>query len=478
MESSSLKHIFTLPARASVWVVLCMIVVLAFSAVSATASTGATETLNPTTGLPGSKTTVAGSGFAALEIVNITFDSALLAHPKTKADGTFSAKITVPATAQPGSHTVTSTGKTSKLSASQTFTVNTDWSMFGFDPTHAGFNPYENTLNASNVSTLTEAWMEDTGIWGNPCWTPVVVDGVIYGGGQAWSTADGTPLWSDAMPVYCSHPAVVNGVVYVGAYDNNVYALNAADGSIKWKTPTGDYIASSPAVVKNVVYVGSHDGNVYAFSALTGKRKWKTSVGAAIRFSSPAVAGGVVYIGSQNGNLYALNAATGKAIWTGSGLASYDTSPVVVDGIVYSETGNGALYAVNVTDGSVKWSQPGIDGNAISDCNPVIANGVVYASSVDGSVGPLNAYNATDGTLIWQSPTNVLPSYLAVANGVVYGNGAWGFYAFSATDGSVLYHVGDLFGGAAGNFAVVNGTIYGMWSNGEAYVEAYQLPTP
>jgi outer membrane protein assembly factor BamB len=127
----------------------------------------------------------------------------------------------------------------------------------------------------------------------------------------------------------------------------------------------------------------------------------------------------------------------------------------------------------------VKWSKPGLNGNAISDCNPVVANGVVYASPAsDCGVGPLNAYNATDGTLIWQSPTNVLPSYPAVANGVVYGNGAWGFYAFSATDGSVLYHVGDMLGGAAGNFVVVNGTIYGMWSNGEAYVEAYQLPTP
>jgi outer membrane protein assembly factor BamB len=62
-----------------------------------------------------------------------------------------------------------------------------------------------------------------------------------------------------------SSPAVANGVVYVGSYDGNVYALNASTGSKLWSFATGNLVDSSPAVANGVVYVGSYDHNVYAF---------------------------------------------------------------------------------------------------------------------------------------------------------------------------------------------------------------------
>jgi outer membrane protein assembly factor BamB len=61
-----------------------------------------------------------------------------------------------------------------------------------------------------------------------------------------------------------SSPAVVNGTVYVGSDDNNVYAINAATGAKVWGFTTGDEALSSPAVVNGTVYVGSFDSNVYA----------------------------------------------------------------------------------------------------------------------------------------------------------------------------------------------------------------------
>src|SRR5438094_163469 len=59
-------------------------------------------------------------------------------------------------------------------------------------------------------------------------------------------------------------PAVVNGVVYVGPFDNKVYALDASTGAVLWTYVTGNIVWSSPAVAKGVVYVGSYDGKVYA----------------------------------------------------------------------------------------------------------------------------------------------------------------------------------------------------------------------
>ena len=56
-----------------------------------------------------------------------------------------------------------------------------------------------------------------------------------------------------------SSPAVVNGVVYIGAATftdgsgahtyGGVYALNAANGNKIWNYTTSSYIHSSPAVV-------------------------------------------------------------------------------------------------------------------------------------------------------------------------------------------------------------------------------------
>ena len=73
-------------------------------------------------------------------------------------------------------------------------------------------------------------------------------------------------LWSYATGnVVYSLPAVVNGMVYVGSADDNVYALNASTGAKLWSYATGNVVYSSPAVVNSVVYIGSWDFNVYAF---------------------------------------------------------------------------------------------------------------------------------------------------------------------------------------------------------------------
>jgi len=54
--------------------------------------------------------------------------------------------------------------------------------------------------------------------------------------------------------------------VYVGSYDDNVYALNASTGAKLWSYTTGGRVGSSPAVANGVVYIGSLDKKVYAFA--------------------------------------------------------------------------------------------------------------------------------------------------------------------------------------------------------------------
>jgi cell division septation protein DedD len=119
-------------------------------------------------------------------------------------------------------------------------------------------------------------------------------------------------LWSfntitsaDPPPaIISSSPAVVGGVVYIGADDGVAFALNATTGEKIWNYTTIYQVQATPAIAGGVVYVGSNDGNLYALDASTGAKIWNYS-SEYIR-SSAAVARGVIYFGTGYGNIYAI----------------------------------------------------------------------------------------------------------------------------------------------------------------------------
>src|SRR6266478_4281028 len=125
--------------------------------------------------------------------------------------------------------------------------------------------------------------------------------------------------FSDAFDVFLSSPAVVNGAVYFGSGDGNLYSLDANSGELRWKFKTGDVVHASPAIANGVAYVGSWDSYFYAVDVRNGKEKWRFHAGEdalvhnQVGFqSSPAVVDGVVYTGCRDAQLYALDATTGK----------------------------------------------------------------------------------------------------------------------------------------------------------------------
>ena len=90
---------------------------------------------------------------------------------------------------------------------------------------------------------------------------------------------NGTLRWKfeigeSAGSQFISSPAIgADGTVYVGSFDDNVYAINP-DGSQKWMFTTGDSVESSPAIgADGTIYVGSFDDKVYAINP-DGSQKW------------------------------------------------------------------------------------------------------------------------------------------------------------------------------------------------------------
>jgi outer membrane protein assembly factor BamB len=65
-------------------------------------------------------------------------------------------------------------------------------------------------------------------------------------------------------------PAVSGQVVYVGADDNAMHAVDASTGNALWSYETADNVTSSLAVQGDTIFFGSWDGTVYALSAGDG----------------------------------------------------------------------------------------------------------------------------------------------------------------------------------------------------------------
>src|SRR5262245_36154837 len=88
------------------------------------------------------------------------------------------------------------------------------------------------------------------------------------------------PLWNFKTegPVKSS-AAIVDGRVYVGSNDGQVYALDFATGQKLWAFKTDGPVESSPLVLDGVVYVGSSDSYLYAINADSGKQRWKYQTG-------------------------------------------------------------------------------------------------------------------------------------------------------------------------------------------------------
>ncbi|TMC18487.1 MAG: hypothetical protein E6J34_17015 [Chloroflexi bacterium] len=293
--------------------------------------------------------------------------------------------------------------------------------VFGFDAQHTHNNSYERILNSATVSGLKKKWVYQVG-----------------------------------ASVGSSAPAVVNGTVYVGAWDGKLYAIDVVSGTKRWTYQTNNHIISSPAVVGGVVYIGSWDGNLYAIDAISGNKKWAYQTGGSIYGSSPAVVDGVVYIGSWDGKLYAIDVASGSQKWTYQTGDSITSSPAVVDGVVYVGSQDHSLYAVDAISGNKKWAYQ--TGSYI-DSSPAVADGMIYIGSVKDHT--LYAIEGASGNKKWSYRTGGdIEGPPTVAGGVVYiSSRDYSFYAIDAISGNKRwsYQTG---GGTDAAPAVADGVIY------------------
>ncbi|MEJ2208934.1 MAG: serine/threonine-protein kinase [Anaerolineae bacterium] len=242
---------------------------------------------------------------------------------------------------------------------------------------------------------------------------------------------DVAPLWRfRCEDEVRSSPHVVDGVVYVGSYDTNLYALKAEDGAFIWKFPTEGGVVSTPYVHQDVILFGSEDSRVYAVSQRLGNQVWNFDTGDRVR-SSPRVEYGHCFCGSDDGCLYALNALSGRMVWRFESGGPIRSTPLVSGEMIFLGSDDGYVYALDMGTGGLKWKQ---NTHRRVTSSPVLDGELLFVGSADGH---LYALNPSSGWPVWRFRTHgYVLSTPAVADGVVYVGSADGhLYAVEAATG-------------------------------------------
>jgi outer membrane protein assembly factor BamB len=323
----------------------------------------------------------------------------------------------------------------SALAPSNASASNADWPAFRNDLSHTGYT----NASGPTSSAPTVLWAVKTGaaVWSSPAF----VNGGVYVGcrdGNVYciNSATGDIAWNSQTGslIEYSSPAVVGNRVYICLNDGHVCSLDAFTGDIIWKIPLPSLVRTSPTVVDGRVYVGCWDHNVYCLNASNGAQIWRYTTLNQID-SSPAVVDSVVYVGSDDNYVYALNASNGTKIWAFQTGGTVGSSPSVVNGYVYVGAGNGDVYGLNASTGARIWKYHTEDSVVSS---PAVADGRVYVGSEDCNI---YCFNALTGDKIWQSPTGYwVWSSPAVANGYVYvGSEDYNIYCLDASTGAKLW---------------------------------------
>ena len=239
---------------------------------------------------------------------------------------------------------------------------------------------------------------------------PVVVDGRVYaaaveGGVHALDLQTGRKIWQ-YVPAkekkkpklrLSGGPGAGEGLVVIGTLDGQVIALDAVDGSEKWRARVSGEVISAPAVANGMVFVRSNDGRVSALDASSGEQRWFNAQelpALTVRGNAPVVAGpGVLFIGNDDGTLAALAMQDGRPLWeqmvgTPEGrtelerMADVDGAPVLEGNTLYVSSFKNETLAIEGPTGRPLWSRDhgGSGGLGVSSGNVLVTDGkgVVY----------------------------------------------------------------------------------------------------
>jgi outer membrane protein assembly factor BamB len=280
----------------------------------------------------------------------------------------------------------------------------------------------------------------------------------------ALRVANGSERWRTHVGDYVARttPALFENTLFVAA-GYALLAIDAETGLERWSVPLRFAGSCSPVVDGNLVYVATQEGHVSAFAIETGEEVWHYR-NDNLLFGSPAVAEGVVVIADEAGMVTAIDAETGREVWQKPAGGEAFTTPAIARGVVFVATNEPSLTAFDLKTGSRLWRR-----DVGGESSPAAGDGVVFLGGDDQSV---RALDAATGETRWSSPLGyAIRSSVTFTDGAVYVGSGPTLTAIDSSDGSTLWtHVTG--GVVTADLAVVAQTIIASSHDGYVYALA------
>jgi len=274
-------------------------------------------------------------------------------------------------------------------------------------------------------STAIAESLPGTVLWkldiGSAIWTPVKHnEGILYFGADngvlyALNSESKRLIWEFKTDgLIRSGIEIVKGEIWFASDDGFLYSINSKTGKLIWKFDLEnlnlsrrlpaveapyeyDYLHSSPVYNNGLIYIGGLNGKLYALDSKTGKQRWFFQSQAKIR-STPVIHGRHVYFGSWDGKFYCLDSSTGQKVWQFDSEGIIQDSPAIGGGQVFFGSRSTKFVALDEKTGKLNWQYIHKNGSW-AESSPVYRDGIVYVGSSDAL--KLFAFNAKTGVVKW-----------------------------------------------------------------------------
>lgn len=227
------------------------------------------------------------------------------------------------------------------------------------------------------------------------------------------------PTAPDGARFLTSSIVMAAGVVVMG--DRDLFGYEPATGALRWRylPMNGGWAPGVSGLASDgvTVYAGSVSGDVFAVDGATGTERWRAHLSDIAETSvyDPVVKDGAVYVGFKHfsanpvrGGAAAIDAASGRILWMkeiaplkpeyGSGTSF---GLVVADDVTIIGNTDGRVIALDRADGSIRWATDRLpELESLNDDRPLVLAG---SSVIAGSnTWELCAYDVATGALRWK----------------------------------------------------------------------------
>ncbi|MEM7077902.1 MAG: outer membrane protein assembly factor BamB [Pseudomonadota bacterium] len=238
------------------------------------------------------------------------------------------------------------------------------------------------------------------------------------------------------------------GLVLLGTTLGEVVALEASDGSERWRQELGSEVLSIPTAARGLVFAQTIDGRLVAMQDNSGEIAWTFDSQVPILTlrgtSSPVVEGDIVYTGFANGKVSALRAVNGEPVWEHrvmlpegrselERMVDVDGRPLISSGNVYAGAYQGRVKSLSRRDGRPLWEQ-----EISTYLDLAEGYGQVYVVDEDDVI---QAIDQQSGEINWTQESfknRGLSSPIAFSNYILVGDDEGYLHVLAQRDGRLL----------------------------------------